>query len=387
MFDANVTSKRLKWEAPRSFPVQEGPGKIRFRHTQIAASSFRLIAGSDCLQTYYVVAESIETYENSMQDRLPQPASESVSGCLGMSSWDHHLHSVMHKKPRNANGDSKKIGAHSFCRRCGVHILYAPSSQSSKLEINVDCSDDVPQTRSRPTERGCNNQKVKVDNIVDDQSVSAGVALPGQWKQPQLQYPPRPHELKGMLMRHQLFKPQNGESGGAMAANTEHTAPISLKAAPATDLLCRWESPVEAKQHLTNLQPPDTPSTIATSCDGLSAPTISHQGQPSGGDASSSFAEDMLSSASSSSACDGDEVVQNDLASNLAWNEDEQNDTHTCNPSPLSHHSNLSADVTVSTSSLTSATSIANPMLRDQLKYYMSRHISKPKKGKGNNQL
>lgn len=32
--------------------------------------------------------------------------------------------------------------AHTFCNRCGVHILRAPNSHSNKLEINTNCLDD-----------------------------------------------------------------------------------------------------------------------------------------------------------------------------------------------------------------------------------------------------
>lgn len=63
------------------------------------------------------------------------------------------------------------LGAHSFCSRCGVHILHAPNSQSTSIDINVDC---------------LNQDIVKLKPLVG--SVTAGdfdtgIAVPGQWDQ------------------------------------------------------------------------------------------------------------------------------------------------------------------------------------------------------------
>jgi hypothetical protein len=81
--------------APRCLAAQDGPGKIQFQHTEVRTSNFRVYAGHECLKTYYVVYR-----------------------------------------------DSGKKGAHAFCERCGVHILYAPSKQGKNLFINVRCLDD-----------------------------------------------------------------------------------------------------------------------------------------------------------------------------------------------------------------------------------------------------
>jgi hypothetical protein len=81
--------------APRCLAAQDGPGKIQFQHTEVRTSNFRVYAGHECLKTYYVVYR-----------------------------------------------DSGKKGAHAFCERCGVHVLYAPSKQGKNLFINVRCLDD-----------------------------------------------------------------------------------------------------------------------------------------------------------------------------------------------------------------------------------------------------
>ncbi len=339
------------------------------------------------MQTYYVVApSSTATTISSLHDNTNH-LQRTTGDSSRVSSWDQKVESAMRKKTRNDSGDNKSVGAHSFCRRCGVHILFAPSSYSSKLEINVDCSEEDPSLRGgrRYGEKSHNQSRSTLNSCIEENSISRGSALPGQW-QPQPQTPPRPQELKGVFAKLQLSNPQH-EIGPAfttaVTSGSLLTEPVLSKTSDSASL---WEPSFESKPHLTKLQSPDTPSTIATSCDGLTVPASSLHEQSVGGDASSSFAEDMLSSTSSSSGCDGEECANNDLVSNLVWNVEDHHDSS--NPSPLSQYSNLSA-VTVSVSSLPSTTSstIATPMLRDQLKYYMSRHIGKPKKAKGNNEL
>lgn len=78
--------------APRCLYAQDGPGKIQYKHTEVLASNFRVLNGKECLRTYYV--------------------------------------------------DSKRSmsrGAHVFCERCGVHVLYAPCKNSATVFINVNC--------------------------------------------------------------------------------------------------------------------------------------------------------------------------------------------------------------------------------------------------------
>mmetsp|Transcript_10239 Transcript_10239/g.11763 ORF Transcript_10239/g.11763 Transcript_10239/m.11763 type:complete len:495 (+) Transcript_10239:117-1601(+) len=92
--------------APRSLAAQDGPGKIQFRHTQVRASNFQVYAGHEWLKTYYVVFR-----------------------------------------------DSGKKGAHAFCERCGVHVLYAPSKSTPYLSINVRCIRDEGTHKIRLTSR------------------------------------------------------------------------------------------------------------------------------------------------------------------------------------------------------------------------------------------
>ncbi|KAL3903310.1 MAG: hypothetical protein SGILL_010494, partial [Bacillariaceae sp.] len=105
--------------APRCINAKEGPGKIQYRHTQVNAQNFCVHNGQECLKTYYI-------YRNNARK-----------------------------------------GAHAFCERCGVHILYAPSRRTPMLNINVNCL------------HGNGISKVRVVSKKDD--ISEGFPADGQW--------------------------------------------------------------------------------------------------------------------------------------------------------------------------------------------------------------
>jgi hypothetical protein len=117
-------SVRFEIIAPRCLAAQDGPGKIQYLHTHVKSSNFRVIVGQDCLKTYYV-----------------------------------------------ASRRSPSRGAHAFCERCGVHVLYAPCKDSSNLQINVNC-----------IEEGI--RKVRV--VDTKNTISDGVPVEGQWDGDQL---------------------------------------------------------------------------------------------------------------------------------------------------------------------------------------------------------
>ena len=106
--------------APRELKVQDGPGKIQFRHVKVKSKNFRVFAGFENLKTYYV------EYQNSGEK-----------------------------------------GAHAFCERCGVHVLYAPSKSSPYVNINVMCLRDDATRKIKLTSK--------------KHSISDGVPVAGQF--------------------------------------------------------------------------------------------------------------------------------------------------------------------------------------------------------------
>uniref|UniRef100_A0A7S0XLD0 CENP-V/GFA domain-containing protein n=1 Tax=Pseudo-nitzschia delicatissima TaxID=44447 RepID=A0A7S0XLD0_9STRA len=106
--------------APSVMHARDGPGKIQFRHVSVKAANFQVYAGFDNLKTYYV-----------------------------------------------AYRDSDDKGAHAFCERCGVHVLFAPSKASPNVCINVRCFRDDK------------NRKIKLTSKKDN--ISAGIPVAGQF--------------------------------------------------------------------------------------------------------------------------------------------------------------------------------------------------------------
>jgi len=106
--------------APRVLHAQDGPGKIQFRHVQVKASNFRVYAGFENLKSYYIV-----------------------------------------------HSGSGNKGAHAFCERCGVHVLYAPSKSTPYVSINVRCLRDDE------------SRKVKLTSKKD--GISDGIPVAGQF--------------------------------------------------------------------------------------------------------------------------------------------------------------------------------------------------------------
>lgn len=108
--------------APPVIRAQDGPGKIHFRHVSVKASDFQVYAGFENMKTYYV-----------------------------------------------AYRDSGDKGAHAFCERCGVHVLYAPSKSSPNVSINVRCLRDDE------------SRKIKIISKKD--GISNGIPVAGQFEE------------------------------------------------------------------------------------------------------------------------------------------------------------------------------------------------------------
>lgn len=58
------------------------------------------------------------------------------------------------------------IAAHTFCSKCGVHILRAPNSNSDRLEVNTNCLDDKSGVK-----------EIRVEGDLSGMSLSSGRAM------------------------------------------------------------------------------------------------------------------------------------------------------------------------------------------------------------------
>lgn len=111
------------WAQKRVVARLHPNGKLKFPRVKTIARHFQLIEGTQHMKMYYL---SIEKEEHG-----------------------------------------NVLCAHSFCERCGVHILRAPNSKSDQLEVNALCLDN------------------KDNNIVivtsKDKPEPAGIPIPTQW--------------------------------------------------------------------------------------------------------------------------------------------------------------------------------------------------------------
>jgi hypothetical protein len=96
-------SVRFEMVAPKQLVVETctetNPyNDVMHRYTKVRTSNFEITLGKDEVTTYYV-----------------------------------------EKKKRPYYRKQPNMGARSFCKRCGVHILYAPSKKSHVMHINITC--------------------------------------------------------------------------------------------------------------------------------------------------------------------------------------------------------------------------------------------------------
>lgn len=126
-------SSSQKLLAPRNISALDCGGKIRYPHYPTTADKFQLTKGSRHLKMYYV------TVNNVSEDGSPTGTTCMV--------------------------------AHTFCGRCGVNLLRAPDSTMDALEVNVGCLE----------RDGYATVGVEYYRADDKVGLGAGTPLPHQW--------------------------------------------------------------------------------------------------------------------------------------------------------------------------------------------------------------
>jgi len=114
--------------SPRLMFAKDCKGKIRYPHITTNGDNFQLTSGTSHLSVYYV--------------QLPEGNS---------------------KKGKN-------IAAHTFCNRCGVHILRAPDPKSNELEVNTNCLDTLYE------EAGLDNIAIELKVTPDEADNGRGLS-------------------------------------------------------------------------------------------------------------------------------------------------------------------------------------------------------------------
>lgn len=285
--------------APRKILYRDGePGKIQYRHARVRGRSFRFVKGERHVKTYYVNKAS------KLDDTRQQGNDE--------------------------------VGAHSFCSRCGVHILHAPNSNTTALDVNVNC---------------LNQGALKLKKIpAKDGKLSAGFAVSGQWDSEQQDTGRYPTTIVEGSSSMTIFPPVEQRS---QFSGLQRHHPLLRSDEHDLDSLYGEQDTYNTEEFLlpgeTKVEP-DTPSTIYTS-----------QTQQT---------ESLISSSIS--------LISGVPPTLTLDTRDCSNDTE----SVASFSSSRSCFQTGSEKygahqqSSTSLSSTTAPMMRHQMKYYMQKHMS-----------
>ena len=113
-------SVQFEFQAPRRLKIQTNRHQSRYndvmhRFIKVKTSNFEIVKGEDHMNTFQV---------EPVHDPVPS-SSASIS--------------VLSLGTAKSNQSSDAQGARVFCRRCGVHILHAPSPESKYIKVNITC--------------------------------------------------------------------------------------------------------------------------------------------------------------------------------------------------------------------------------------------------------
>jgi hypothetical protein len=214
------------------------------------------------------------------------------------------------------NGVEPTVGAHTFCSQCGVHILHAASPNSDTLHVNVSCVDQH------------GNNKPRIQWNQRTASLSGGVPVPRQWE-----------AEEDVEERRNTWSTMESEDDGTLESSSKlDENPETLDGITPSDH--SWKSATADPS-----PSPGTPSTVGT------------------------VGTDSIVSAMRYRSL---ALEQQDASSE---EDSESLPTFTKRPllPPLSTSSRSVGGVADSPSRKTPTTT--TPMMRDQLKYYMSKHL------------
>jgi hypothetical protein len=235
----------------------------------------------------------------------------------------------VNKSSTKAPGSSKQkeeVGAHSFCSRCGVHVLHAPNSHSTSLDVNVDC---------------LNQGSVKLKPIKGkDVKLSVGVPIAEQWDQDNQdsRFPTSIVDPSSPMI---MFPPVDGKR--SKFSGYQHH-PLLRNHRQDLDILDDDEDDAYNIDLMVRKEPPATPSTV------YSSQTESFLGSSVGG------VPPTLTLDTRDCSNDTESVVS--LSSNR---------------SAFRINDSVAETLGESTPSLTGTTT---PMMRHQMNYYMRKHMS-----------
>lgn len=302
----------LKLRAPSHIEAIEYSGKINYPHYVSNTNDFQLISGSRFLSVHYV---------NICNDEDDESLNE-----------DHFEHNNI-------------VAAHTFCCRCGVHILRAPNAHTNLLEVNTNCLDKFQGVKDNGDSVLSIN--VKIEKNQDRIRMGKSLALH--------------HPSK------QLFLYENGDDDSYRSLSTSMKSENYLCSANKT--LQPWisETTYYNKGFDETLISKQSPSSVIKSDDTPTTTTSTHKS----GSYISCTTNDSESSLDDGLSCDDNNVnsfnidrSRNDSFSITGWSVASSLQSLT----PTSRDA-MGASNGIGTKSRPST------MMKDQVKYYMSKHL------------
>jgi len=116
-------------------PIQS-PGKIKYPHIRTSANRFHLLQGEADMRFQYV-QEDEDSHTNNNNN--------------SNSGNNHHGDdSSTIATEHNEKQHASSLGAHVFCGNCGVHVMHADRS-SEELEVNANCLLEKQQQQHQKT--------------------------------------------------------------------------------------------------------------------------------------------------------------------------------------------------------------------------------------------
>jgi len=149
-------------KGPKHLQPIQSPGRIHYPHIQTSATNFQLLKGEADMRFQYVQEETNndeeEDYDNNNNNN------NTTSGNNNTNGDDTSTIATEHIEKHHVSS----LGAHVFCGNCGVHVMHADRS-SEELEVNANCllerKKELQQTSSSAEEEQTKEQQRQQEQI------------------------------------------------------------------------------------------------------------------------------------------------------------------------------------------------------------------------------
>jgi len=131
-------------KGPKHLQPIQSPGRIEYPHVRTSANNFQILKGEADMRFQYVQETNDEDYDNNTS--VNNNHGDDTSTIATEHNEKHHASS---------------LGAHVFCGNCGVHIMHADRS-SEELEVNANCLLEKEQHKSSSVEKQEEQQQKQI---------------------------------------------------------------------------------------------------------------------------------------------------------------------------------------------------------------------------------